>query len=304
MSETPQVVVVGAACRDLVDDDERGWRLGGGASYAALALARLGLRVGALVVADELAASSAELDMVRAASVDVRVIPGSKGPIFINIETPTGRVQHTPQVSDAVDPAYLPDEWRAVRAWMLAPVAAEVRDEWAHVVPADALVGFGWQGSLRVLADGAPVRHLPPGPSSVVRRADLIGVGSDDVDEDTGPADLAAFMKPGATLLFTDGVHGGTAYKVGATPDGLEARRWHSIPIRQYVDPVGAGDTFLSGVFAVWVHPETAAGWDGPDPDLRLGAACGSLILEGPGVYGVPYLADALERMHGGDNPD
>ena len=50
MDETPQVVVVGAACRDLVDDDERGWRLGGGASYSALALARLGLRVGALVV--------------------------------------------------------------------------------------------------------------------------------------------------------------------------------------------------------------------------------------------------------------
>jgi sugar/nucleoside kinase (ribokinase family) len=304
MSETPQVVVVGAACRDLVDDDERGWRLGGGASYAALALARLGLRVGSLVVADELAASSAELDMVRAAGVDVRVIPGSRGPIFINIETPTGRVQHTPQVSDAVDPAFLPDEWRAVRAWMLAPVAAEVRDEWASVVPADALVGFAWQGSLRVLADGAPVQHLQPRPSPVVRRADLIGVGSDDVDARTGPADLAAFMKPGATLLFTDGVHGGTAYKVGARPDDLEARRWHSIPIRQYVDPVGAGDTFLAGVFAAWVHPATVSGWQGPDADLRLGAACGSLILEGPGVYGVPYLADALERMHGGDNPD
>lgn len=304
MSETPQVVVVGAACRDLVDDDERGWRLGGGASYSALALARLGLRVGALVVADELAATSAELDMVRAAGVDVRVIPGSKGPIFINVETPTGRVQQTPQVSDAVDPGHLPPEWRDAKAWMLAPVAAEVRDEWADVVPADALVGLGWQGMLRVLVAGAAVTHLPPGPSAVVRRADMIGVGSDDVDKATRPADLAAFMKPGATLLFTDGVHGGTAYTVGATPEDLEARHWHSIPIRQYVDPVGAGDTFLSGVFAAWVHPHTVSTWDGPDPDLRLGAACGSLILEGPGVYGVPYLADALERMHGGDNPD
>jgi sugar/nucleoside kinase (ribokinase family) len=303
MNETPQVVVVGAACRDLVDDDERGWRLGGGASYSALALARLGLRVGALVVADELAASSAELDMVRAAGVDVRVIPGSKGPIFVNIETPTGRVQHTPQVSDPVDPAYLPAEWRDARAWLLAPVAAEVRDEWADVVPGDALVGLGWQGLLRVLKDGAPVHHLQPRPSPVVKRADVIGVGADDVDDATTPQDLAAFMKPGATMLFTNGVHGGTAYKVGGTPDDLEARHWHSIPIRKYVDPVGAGDTFLSGVFAVWVHPDTAGGWDGPDPDLRMGAACGSLILEGPGVYGVPYLADALERMHGGDNP-
>ena len=48
MSETPQVVVIGAASRDLVDDDPRGWRLGGGVSYSALALARLGLPVRAL----------------------------------------------------------------------------------------------------------------------------------------------------------------------------------------------------------------------------------------------------------------
>src|SRR4029453_15019094 len=35
MADAPVVVVVGAACRDLVDDDSRGWRLGGGAPYPA-----------------------------------------------------------------------------------------------------------------------------------------------------------------------------------------------------------------------------------------------------------------------------
>jgi sugar/nucleoside kinase (ribokinase family) len=303
MSDAPEVVVVGAACRDLVDDDDRGWRLGGGASYSALALARLGLRVAALVVADEAAATSTELDMVREAGVDVHVIPGSRGPVFINIETPTGRVQHTPQVSDPVDPAALPEAWREARAWMLAPVAAEVRDEWAGVPPAGALVALGWQGLLRVLKAGAPVRHLPPGPSPVVRRADLVGVGSDDVDDATTPSHLAALMKPGATLLFTDGIHGGTAFEIGASPDVLTPRHWRSIPIERYVDPVGAGDTFLAGTFAAWVHPGITAGWDGPNPDLRMGAACGSLVLEGPGLYGVPHLADAIGRMHGGDNP-
>jgi hypothetical protein len=242
--------------------------------------------------------------MVRDAGVDVHVIPGSRGPIFINTETPTGRVQQTPQVSDAVDPRALPQPWRSAGAWMFAPVAAEVRDEWADVPPADALVALGWQGLLRVLVAGAPVHHLAPGPSPVVRRADLIGVGSDDVDGATTPVHLAAFMKPGATLLFTDGIHGGTAYTVGATPDALSPRHWHSIPIERYVDPVGAGDTFLSGVFGAWVRPAIAASWKGPDPDLRMGAACGSLILEGPGLFGVPLLADAIRRMHGGDNPD
>ena len=304
MSEAPQVVVVGAACRDLVDDDERGWRLGGGASYSALALARLGLKVGALVVADELAATSRELNTIRDAGVDVRVVPGSRGPIFINIETPDGRVQQTPQVSDAVDPRALPPEWRDVGAWVFGPVAAEIRDEWAEVPRPDALVALGWQGLLRVLRDGAPVRHLAPGPSPVVRRADLIGVGSDDVDHSITPVHLAGFMHPGATLLSTQGVRGGTAYRVGDHPEDLEARHWRSIAIEHYVDPVGAGDTFLAAVFAAWVVPDITAGWDGPDPDLRLGAACGSLILEGPGVFGVPYLADALLRMHGADNPD
>ena len=48
-SDLPDIVVVGAASRDRVEDDPRGWRLGGAVSYAALAIARLGLRVGALV---------------------------------------------------------------------------------------------------------------------------------------------------------------------------------------------------------------------------------------------------------------
>ena len=273
MDDAPAVVVVGAACRDLVDDDERGWRLGGGASYSALALARLGLRVGALVVADELAAGSTELDMVRAAGVDVRVIPGSRGPVFINIETPTGRIQHTPQVSDAVDPRALP-EADGRQGLDVAPSPPRSSTNWADVRPPDALVALGSRGLLACSTTTTTVHHLQPRPSPVVRRANLVGVGGDDVDDATTPADLAEFMNPGATLLFTDGVHGGTAYRIGDRPDHLDARHWHSIPIQEYVDPVGAGDTFLAAVFAAWVDPAITSGWDGPDPDLRLGAAC------------------------------
>jgi sugar/nucleoside kinase (ribokinase family) len=304
LDRTPSVVVVGSACRDLVDDDPRGWRLGGGASYSALTLARLGLEVGALVVADELAAGSSEIQMLRDAGVDVHVVPGARGPIFINTETPTGRIQQTPQVSDPVDPQTLPAAWRGAGAWMFAPVAAEVTEAWADVPPADALVALGWQGLLRVLRAGAPVDHLPPGPSRVVARADLIGVGVDDIERGTTAADLAAFAHAGATLLLTDGIHGGDAHVVGDGASIVSTRHWHSIPIRRYVDPVGAGDTFLAGVFAARVDPSLAATWTDRDPDLRMGAATGSLILEGPGLFGVPNLAATLARMHGGDNPD
>jgi len=304
LDRTPEVVVVGSACRDLVDDDARGWRLGGGASYSALTLARLGLRVGAIVVADDLAASSTELDMVRDAGVDVVVVPGSRGPVFINIETPTGRIQQTPQVSDPVDPRAMPDAWRRAPAWMLVPVAAEVTEEWADVPPPDAAVAVGWQGLLRVLTAGAAVQHLPPTSTRVVRRANLVGVGCDDIDASLTAGDLVGLLRPGATMLFTDGVHGGEAFEVGEAGTIARVRRWHSIPIQRYVDPVGAGDTFLAGVFAARVHPVLTASWVDGDADLRMGAAVGSLILEGPGLYGVPDHASVVRRMHGGDNPE
>jgi hypothetical protein len=216
--------------------------------------------------------------------------------VFVNVETPAGRVQQAPRASSLVDPDALPAAWRGARAWMLAPVAAEVGEAWAGVPPRDALVGVGWQGLLRVLRAGEPVGRRAPGPSAVVRRADLVGVGRDDVDPGTTPEDLAGLLHPGATLLFTDGARGGIAYEVG---DGrpLMVRPWSSIPIERYVDPVGAGDTFLAGVFAARVKPGITAGWVGRDPDLVLGAACASLVLEGHGMFGVPQLADALARM-------
>ena len=192
MDEAPAVVVVGAACADLVDDDDRGWRLGGGASYSALALARLGLRVGALVVADELAASSTELDMVRDAGVDVRVIPGSPRP---------GVHQHRdadgPGPADAagVGPGGPPGAARAWRGARRLDVRAGRRGG-PRRMGGRAAAGRAGRARLAGPAARAHGRRArpppPPGPSPVVRRADLVGVGSDDVDDATTPAHLAA----------------------------------------------------------------------------------------------------------------
>src|SRR6476659_9204833 len=61
----PEVVVVGAASRDVVDDDPRGWRLGGGVSYSALAVARLGLPTRAVIGVDREASTASELDLLQ-----------------------------------------------------------------------------------------------------------------------------------------------------------------------------------------------------------------------------------------------
>ncbi|HEY8987662.1 MAG TPA: hypothetical protein VIM39_01500, partial [Candidatus Limnocylindrales bacterium] len=156
----PSVVVVGAAARDLAEDDPRGWRLGGGVSYSALTTARLGLPTGAIVGVDEEASTASELDLLREAGVDVRLVPLEHGPVFVNIERAEGRLQLCENHSDPLPVDAVPAAWRAAPGWILAPVAAELPPDWAGVPADDAFVAVGWQGLLRELVAGEAVGHI------------------------------------------------------------------------------------------------------------------------------------------------
>ena len=136
--------------RDLTDDDPRGWRLGGGATYSALTTARLGLRTAAVVGVDRHAAEAAELDLLRAAGVELLLVPLDEGPVFRNAETPAGpRPELRPTRGHALPVPDLPEPWRQLARWSLVPVAVGARRRWAAVVPAGAFVSLGWQGLLR-----------------------------------------------------------------------------------------------------------------------------------------------------------
>ena len=105
----PDVVIVGAATRDLNDEVPRGWLLGGGVTYGALALARLGVRTGVLLGLDDDARTAPELDLIRDAGAEIVEVPLAKGPVFRNTETLAGRVQTCDGPSDPVPVAALPD---------------------------------------------------------------------------------------------------------------------------------------------------------------------------------------------------
>jgi len=293
----PIVVVVGAASRDITVDDPRGWRLGGGASYSALALARLGIRTRALIGVDGLAATADELSVLERAGVELVALPLARGPVFVNVETADGRVQESREVSDPIEVTAIPRGWLGADGWMFAPVAAELPDAWSTIPGDGSLVGLGWQGLLRVLRAGGPVERVQPGPSPLVKRADVVGVGTDDFERGTPLKELAAFVGPGDTLLVTDGARGGTV--IVTAPDGLSRTRdrWAAIPIPHLVDPTGAGDTFLAGVFAARLVPALLGDRVGDDLDLRFGAAAASLVCEGPGLGAVPDLQAVLERL-------
>jgi len=297
----PRVVVVGSASRDLAPGDPRGWRLGGGVSYGALTTARLGLPTAAVIGVDEEASEAWELDLLRAAGVVVCLVPLAHGPVFENVETLDGRTQVCHGRSDPIPPESVPDAWRAARGWFLAPVADELADAWAGVVPDGAVMALGWQGLLRVLRPGERVLHRSPRASALVRRADIVGVSRGDLDAGVTLERLCRLARAGATVCVTHGRRGGIALL--ATPDGPERlRRWPAIPPDELVDPTGAGDAFIAALLAARVEVRLVAGRISQGYDLLLAAAVASLTLEGPGLLGVPRREAIRRRIARGSS--
>lgn len=297
-----EVVHVGSASRDLTDDDPRGWRLGGAVCYAALTTARLGVRTGALVGADAIASEALELDDLRAAGVDVRVVRLRETPVFINDETPVGRVQTCIAAGADLPIHARPRDWDGA-SWSLLPVADELGDAWAAALPDTTHLTVGWQGWLRSLVARRRVRRRPPRRSAPIARADLVGLSRNDVAPNTRLRDLWGALRPEAALLLTDGVAGGRWFRIGADAPA-ETIRYRAIRTRAVVDPTGAGDVMLAALQAVTLRPDIRGGPPGSDrrADLAFAAAAASLAIEGPGLAGVPTLEAVRSRLASGDD--
>jgi hypothetical protein len=283
----------------VAPDDARGWRLGGGVTYATLTSARLGLGTAAVIGVDDTARNASELDLMREAGAELLLVPLAEGPVYHNVETELGRVQTCVRTGVPLPVPPLPPDWLAARAWQLAPVAGEIDDPWAAVLPATAYVGVAWQGFLRRLVAGERVVRRAPSASPILARADLVGVSHRDVDPDTQVAALTALLKPGARLVVTRGHEGGLVVTVGDS--GPEAvLRYAARPSVREVDPTGAGDTFLTALISSVVEP-SLAGRPGErgHPELRFAAAAGALVVEGPGLSAVPDRRAVLARMDG-----
>jgi sugar/nucleoside kinase (ribokinase family) len=305
----PEVVVVGSASRDLAGDDPRGWRLGGSVTYVALTNARLGVRTAAVIGLDPPAFESHELELLARVGVELLRVPLPQGPVFRNVESPGGRIQTCVDPGRPLPLVAVPGAWRGARAWMLAPVAGELDDAWADLIPAGAFVALGWQGLLRTLRAGALVARRAPAPGRLVRRADVVSLSEHDVAPGTLLEDLASLLHPGAWLVVTNGAAGGRLADVTAGGLGRVAR-YPAIAAGREVDATGAGDTFLGALVASVVRTtpdaalaraggSVAAAEAGPVPDLRFAAAAASFAVEGPGLEAVPDGAAVLRRLAG-----
>jgi sugar/nucleoside kinase (ribokinase family) len=292
--ERPALLVVGAASRDIDPTDKRGWRLGGTVSYGALAAARLGLRVRALVGADSEAAAAHELDTLRAARVDVVVVPLAHGPVFENRQMGNARRQYVHGLSDTIPVSALPAQWREPTAVLLGPVANELRDEWVNAIPAGALVALAWQGLVRELAVDEPVRLRPLTITPLVRRSDVLFVSAEDIAAGGPPLDK--MLRQGQEIFITVGEHGA----LHITRSGEGRPRINVIPPRPRrtpIDTTGAGDTFLAAYVAARLCAPQLAGTRDEWRLEAIAAGTASLNIVAPTLAHVPTLPELYAAL-------
>jgi sugar/nucleoside kinase (ribokinase family) len=242
----PTLVVVGAATRDIAADDPRGWKMGGGVTYSAIAAANVGVHVRALIGVDEDAATAAELDTLRTAGVDVRLVQLPSGPIFDNRRTPTGRQQFAVAASDQLSVASLPEGWHTPHSALLAPVAGEMGHDWSTAFALETFVTLAAQGMLRRLHPGQEVVRLAFQHGPVVHRADAIALSREDVAAGAPP--IRVWTRPGQHVLVTHGKRG--SVELVRTATGLTGSFMPPLPLRKAIDPTGAGDTFIAAWLA------------------------------------------------------
>jgi sugar/nucleoside kinase (ribokinase family) len=253
-----------------------------------MAAARLGVSVRALIGVDAEAASASEIDVLRAAGVDVALARLHSGPVFDNRQTSSGRVQVAHSVSDPIPIAALPAAWPEASAVLLGPIAGELSDDWSGVFPESTLVALAVQGLVRSLSPGKPVQPVPLRRTALIERAEALLISAEDVA--AGAPSLTELLNPGQQLVVTHGPSGAMLLRRHAS--GISGRYLPPLPRRHAIDTTGAGDTFLAAWMAAWLL-SGVGDWRA----LAVASAMASLSVERRSLEDMPTLAEVCEVL-------
>lgn len=307
--ETPDALVIGHITRDLISDagegatvgdgaaggaggaGEPGWRLGGSALYAALTLARLGMRVAALTSAPTALHSALEEALP---GVALAVVPCEEATTFQNRYLSEGRRQYLRGRGGFLTPEALPDAWRAAPLALMAPVAGELRlGEMAGALTPGGMVGATPQGWLRRWDADGRVAPLPLEESRALRleaaqalilsREDLVGPGADETALARADEALAAWAQRSPLVVVTRGASGADLWRAE------QVERFPGYPARE-VDPTGAGDVFA----ATFLYGLTTLG--DPARAMVLANRVAAMSVEGVGASAIPTQERLLAR--------
>jgi sugar/nucleoside kinase (ribokinase family) len=270
------LLVAGHITRDEVAG---GVRLGGAASYAALAAACLGFETALVTVAPP---DDPLLEPLRRTPrLSLHCVPSGVMTTFA-LDYAGGQRRlwlHRRARALAIDD--IPVGWRRPRIAYVGPVAGECDGAFVRGLEA-RFVGAGMQGWLRRVRDDGLVEPAPLEEAAEVRALPPLDVAIiSELDHPDGEAVVQSCATSGGTAAITRGARGATLIRGGARVECPAA------PARE-VDPTGAGD-----VFGVVLTLELARGKSIAVAG-RAAAAAAARVVEGPGLG---TLAVALRRL-------
>lgn len=271
---TPDIIVVGHVCRDVMTEPP-GWRPGGAVFYAASTAARLGFSVGVVT------AGAAEVKALQQLPNTVVVSLESRhSTSFENVMGPAGRRQVLHALAPTIPLELLPAEWRKTRLALLAPVAGEVPQAMVRAFP-QALLGVCPQGWMRRLVVGQDVRYRAWDGALDVLPYAAAAIFS---EEDSQGHAVSWLSCRGPVLVMTRGAAGCELTYCGKT------RRVAGFPARE-IDSTGAGDVFAAAFMLnlVETRDPLAAG--------RFANCVAALSVTASGVEALPTMDEARGRL-------
>lgn len=259
----PHLLVLGHVTCDEID---HGTRLGGAASYAALAAARLGVDTALVTVAppdDPLLAP-----LRTTPHLSLHCIPSDVITTFALTYTGAHRRLWLRGRARSLRIDDIPPRWRDAAVTYVGPVAGECDRALLHALGA-RFVAAGLQGWLRRAGDGGEIVPALAPEATTPPRLDAAIVS--ELDHPDTAAIAARFAAAGARVAVTRGARGATIL------DGDTRLDIPAAPAVE-VDPTGAGD-----VFGVVLAVELQRG--APPRDAAVAAAAAAArVVEGPGL--------------------
>jgi len=259
------LLLVGHVTRDEIDG---GVRLGGAASYAALAAATLGIETGLVTAAPP---DDALLEPLRRTpGLHLCCVPSVVITTFALDYSGGARRLWLRQRARPLTIDDVPPDWRRPRVAYVGPVAGECDGALLRALDA-SFVGAGLQGWLRRVHQDGLVEPAPLGEELPPLDVAIIS----ELDHADAEAIARARVAPGGTAAITRGARGATLIRGGERAEIPPA------PARE-VDPTGAGDVF--GV----VLTLQLAGGESLAAAGRAAAGIAARVIEGPGLGTLP----------------
>ncbi|HZU87333.1 MAG TPA: PfkB family carbohydrate kinase [Anaerolineaceae bacterium] len=244
-----------------------GFSLGGTASFSALTARALGLRVGIVT------AHAEGLKLPELAGIPISAVYSEHSTTFENIPTPQGRVQYLHHLADTLTPAMIPPQWRSAPIVHLGPVAQEIDPTIIRLFP-EAQICLTPQGWMRGWDKTGKV-HFSDWPEAryVLEQASAAVLSIEDVQRNE--SQVEEMLTSIRVLVVTEGAKGARLYWNGDL-------RCFRPPLKEEIEPTGAGDIFAAAFF--YRLYATRDPWEA----ARFATLLAANSVTRPGLQGVP----------------